>query len=201
MKREAGNGPFKKIVPLCENIFCKEGQIKEDLMTTWRQLKIERERICVRLSVSWREREREREWRQTSIAYCVRVSDVGKCVEEREREHVGLWMWLRQSQRQGERGVSCWWKCFDLGHYFKTLFLPYVGDIKSYSNIGMLHLTNFVSCVDYVGHIASIEDYLYLTHLTDSSVYAAKQVLFYRIDPPSVEKCDPKNRQMSIKVA
>ena len=55
-------------------------------MTTWRQLKIERERICVRLSVSWREREREREWRQTSIAYCVRVSDVGKCVEERERE-------------------------------------------------------------------------------------------------------------------
>ena len=89
MKREAGDGPFKKIVPLCENIFCKEGQIKEDLMTTWRQLKIERERICVRLSVSWREREREREreWRQTSIAYCVRVSDVGSVLKrERERE-------------------------------------------------------------------------------------------------------------------
>ena len=44
----------------------------------------ERENLCE--IVCELEREREREWRQTSIAYCVRVSDVGKCVEERERE-------------------------------------------------------------------------------------------------------------------
>ena len=72
MKREAGDGPFKKIVPLYENIFCKEEQIKDDLMTTWRQLKIDRDRENLCETVC--ELERENGGKQVlRIAYAFRM--------------------------------------------------------------------------------------------------------------------------------